>query len=319
MRPGGPHLQKINFKEAGWLSQLNRTMSKNILTKKHAMVMAVDVHNSNLNGDRDNNGAPRVDAVTGLGEATDVCIKRIIRLAAEILDQNTNLYIKNDRPLNDKIAEAASEASGMTLDGLVEAIKKDRDAFTPVLQYLLERYFDIRAFGAVLAKLNRHVRGPVQFAISQSVLPVELKTISLSSQGIATRAQYDAGDRIMLGEKTVVRHGLYIVRGEISAVRAEETGFTEEDKDLLLKAMIHGFDLTESASHSDIRVCALYDFEYSDRLGLEVSTATLWDAVQVTPVPEVLNGTRPATGFGDYIVKLDEAVIPNSVTVHKLV
>lgn len=314
-----PSITKIILKEVGWHSQLNRTMSKNILNKKHAMVMGVVVNNSNLNGDRDNNGAPRVDAVTGLGEATDVCIKRFIRLFVETFGPDVKLYIKNDRPLNDKIAEAASEASGMTLDGLAEAIKKDRDAFLPTLQWLLERYWDLRAFGGVFAKLNRPIHGPVQFAISQSVLPVELKTISLSSQGITTRAQYDAGDKIMLGEKTVVRHGLYIVRGEISAVRAEKTGFTEEDKDLLLKAMIHGFDMAKSASRSDIRVCALYDFEYSDRLGLEVPTATLWDAVQVTPVPEVLNGTRPATCFGDYTVKLDEAVIPNSVTVHKLV
>lgn len=294
-------------------------MRNKILGEKHAVVAVVEVKNSNPNGDKEAHGAPRQDGATGLGLITDVCIKRKFLEAIQEMHGDVELFINTDRALNDKFEEAAREAAGMTVAELVNVMKKDRDAFTPVLQYLLERYFDIRAFGAVLAKLNRHVRGPVQFAISQSVLPVELKTISLSSQGIATRAQYDAGDRIMLGEKTVVRHGLYIVRGEISAVRAEETGFTEEDKDLLLKAMIHGFDLTESASHSDIRVCALYDFEYSDRLGLEVSTATLWDAVQVTPVPEVLNGTRPATGFGDYIVKLDEAVIPNSVTVHKLV
>lgn len=294
-------------------------MEKNILGRKHAMVALVMATDSNPNGDRDNNGAPRVDERTGQGEMTDVCIKRHLKDTMAVLDPTLEQYIKNNRPLNEKLAEAA-EANGMTLSGLESAIKGDRSVFLPVREYLLNKYFDLRAFGGLLAKLTQPIKGPVQFAIAKSVLPVEVKTLGLTSQGIPTAEKFhEEGIKTVMGEKSVVRHGLYVVRGEISAVQAAETGFTEEDKDLLLQAMAHMFDFDKSAARPDMRVCALYDFEYPDRLGLACHTDKLWEAVKVAPVPEVLDGTRPATKYSDYFVGLDEASIPEGVVVHKLV
>lgn len=295
-------------------------MDKNIMEKKQVFVGTISATDSNPNGDRDNNGAPRQNMLTGRGEISDACFKRWLRETLCRMFDNVELYIDSDRPMNEKTSEAVAEAAGMTLDELMKAMKKDRNAFLPVQEYLFNRYYDIRAFGAVLANLNRAIKGPVQAAISLSVLPVDLKTFALTSKGIATAKQfYEDGSNTMFGEKTVVRHGLYIIRGEISAVQAAETGFTEEDKDMLFQAMAHMFDFNKSAARADMRLHDLYNFEYPDRLGLEPPTHVLWDAVKVTPVPEVLDGTRPATQYSDYIVALDESVIPDAITVHKLV
>ena len=295
-------------------------MSKKILGEKHVVVAVVEVNNSNPNGDKEAHGAPRQDGATGLGLITDVCIKSKFLEAVREMYGDVELFIEANRALNEKFEEAAREAAGMTVAELVNAMKKDRDAFTPVLQYLLERYFDMRTFGAVLAKLNRHVRGPAQFTIAQSVLPVELKTYALTSQGITTDKQfYEEGSNTMFGEKTVVRHGVYVIRGEVSAVQAEQTGFTEDDMEKLLQGMVHMFDFDKAAGRADMRLRGLWDFVYPDRLGLEPTTTTLWESLKVTPVPEVLNGFRPATEFSDYIVSLDEASIPSKITIRKLV
>lgn len=296
-------------------------MSKKTMPHKEACVLVVETINSNPNGDRDNNGAPRQNALTGLGEISDVCIKRWLREAVRILNGDVTLLIDNDRPLDEKIVECIKEATGMTLAEMTNAVKKDRNAFQPVKELLLQKYFDLRAFGGTITTVpNQGIKGPVQFTISQSVLPVVLKTFALTSKGIATEKQfYGDGSNTMFGEKTVVRHGVYIIKGEFSAWQAQETGFTKEDKDKLLNAMVHMFDFNKSAARADMRLRALYDFEYPDLLGLEPETKALWDAVKVTPVPDVQAGIRPATQFSDYVIALDEAAIPESVTVHKLV
>lgn len=296
-------------------------MSKRILPNKWVIVGAAEAINSNPNGDRDNRGAPRQNALTGKGEISDVRIKRLERDVVRILNGGMEMLIDNDRPLDEKIIECIKEATGMTLTEMINAIKKDRAAFQPVKELLLQKYFDIRAFGGTITTVpNQGIKGPVQFTISQSTHPVELKTFALTSKGIATEKQfYGDGSNTMFGEKTVVRHGIYIIKGEISAVQAQETGFTEDDKDMLLNAMVHLFDFDKSAARPDMRMRALYAFEYPDRLGLEPRTETLWNTLKVTPVPDVQAGIRPATQFSDYVLALDEAAIPESITVHKLV
>lgn len=295
-------------------------MGKELLKHRHAVVMVVEATNSNPNGDRDNNGQARQNELTGAGEMTDGCVKRKWRDTMAVLDPSANLYIQNDRPLNEKMAEAAMESSGRTLEGMKNDIKADRSVFDPMREYLINKYIDIRAFGATLAFLSQSIKGPVQVTISQSVMPIEIKTYGLTSEGIPTEEKfYGEGQRTVMGEKSVVRHGVYIIQAEMNAVTAEQSGFTEDDKDLLLKAAAHMYDFDKSAARPDMRVRALYDFEYPDHQGLACPPWQLWESVHVTPVPEVLNGIRPATKFSDYVVTVDEASIPEGVVLRKLV
>ena len=109
-------------------------MSKKILGEKHVVVAVVEVNNSNPNGDKEAHGAPRQDGATGLGLITDVCIKSKFLEAVREMYGDVELFIEANRALNEKFEEAAREAAGMTVAELVNAMKKDRDAFTPVLQ-----------------------------------------------------------------------------------------------------------------------------------------------------------------------------------------
>ena len=49
------------------------------IDNRYDFVMIFDVENGNPNGDPDAGNSPRVDAETGFGYITDVCLKRKIR------------------------------------------------------------------------------------------------------------------------------------------------------------------------------------------------------------------------------------------------
>lgn len=79
------------------------------LNNRYDFVMLFDVENGNPNGDPDAGNMPRIDAESGYGYVTDVCLKRKIRNYIELLKEDEYGYqilIKPDRPLNDKFAEA---------------------------------------------------------------------------------------------------------------------------------------------------------------------------------------------------------------------
>ena len=79
------------------------------IENRYDFVMLFDVENGNPNGDPDAGNAPRVDADTGYGYITDVCLKRKIRNYIELQkdgEPGYNILIKPDRFLNAKFREA---------------------------------------------------------------------------------------------------------------------------------------------------------------------------------------------------------------------
>lgn len=311
--------------------------SETILKGKHVFTGVIEVEYSNPNGEREGSGAPRYDAATGIGKISDVCLKRKVREAWRIIF-DALLYIDNDKALNNKLLEAA-EACGVLeqvmpdhreqdpdkkdekpLNALADAVKKDPALYETMLQYMLEVYPDLRAFGGVFAKLTKRAEGPVQVTVAESVLPIEVKTISMTRKAITGEEKFhDKGANTMFAEKHVVTHALYVLKGEINAVRAKKAHFTEEDKDKFFTSLKYMFSFDKSAARSNVSLRCLYDFECNDPLALDAPTFALWEALEVTPVQDVLDGIRPATKYEDYVVALHEDRIPDSVTIHKIV
>lgn len=54
------------------------------ITNRYDFIMLFDVENGNPNGDPDAGNTPRMDAETGYGYITDVCLKRKIRNFVEL-------------------------------------------------------------------------------------------------------------------------------------------------------------------------------------------------------------------------------------------
>src|SRR5690554_1147720 len=83
-------------------------MSKEI-QKRYDFVVLFDVKDGNPNGDPDAGNLPRVDAETGHGLVTDVCLKRKVRnyVALQKEDQPPfGIFVKEKAILNKKIEEA---------------------------------------------------------------------------------------------------------------------------------------------------------------------------------------------------------------------
>ena len=55
------------------------------IKNRHDFVLFFDVHHGNPNGDPDAGGLPRIDAETGTGLVTDVCLKRKVRNYVQII------------------------------------------------------------------------------------------------------------------------------------------------------------------------------------------------------------------------------------------
>ncbi len=86
-----------------------------MLNNRYDFVILFDVENGNPNGDPDAGNSPRMDAETGYGFVTDVCIKRKIRNYVSLVkegDAGYNILIKPDKSLNEKFTEAY-EAEGL--------------------------------------------------------------------------------------------------------------------------------------------------------------------------------------------------------------
>jgi CRISPR-associated protein Csd2 len=85
-----------------------------ILTNRYDFVMIFDVKDGNPNGDPDAGNLPRIDAETGMGLVTDVCLKRKIRnyTTLRFLDKNEfspkryDIYVKEKAVLGRAHVEA---------------------------------------------------------------------------------------------------------------------------------------------------------------------------------------------------------------------
>ena len=119
------------------------------LENRYDFVMLFDVENGNPNGDPDAGNSPRVDAETGYGYVTDVCLKRKIRNYVELSKDGApgfQILIKPDRSLNAKFSEAY-EKEELTLKNK----GKNADDVQKARAYMCRNYYDVRTFGAVMS------------------------------------------------------------------------------------------------------------------------------------------------------------------------
>ncbi len=308
----------MKFENINFPRRRNITMSLLLSTKY-----------SNLNGDPDCGGAPRMDFATGQGLVTDVCIKRKLRNAINIRQDGVfmedkerefnKMYIDNTASLNAKDTDAVEKATGMTLAAFKTAAKKDPSIKRIVIQRLLNDYFDVRFYGAVLTAILSRVTGVVQVCIGETVDPVDLIPLKVVRQAIATDKEvFEDGKETMFGEKTVIAYGLYRVDIVIDAIRAQENGFTAKDVAVLYDGIIHMFDHDRSAARSkvDVRRAIAWERQEDDD---DTADWKLWETLKVEAVPDVKEGKRHARCYEDYVVTLDTAAVPSTVYVRELV
>lgn len=274
-------------------------------------VYIFDVQDGNPNGDPDAGNLPRVDAETGMGLVTDVCLKRKVRNYVQVAKQLTDgydIFIKEKAVLNTLIDYAHDD----------ESVKAAKDKTMAARDVMCSKYYDIRTFGAVMStgKNAGQVRGPIQMTFARSVDPVTALEHSITRMAVATEkeAEKQGGDNRTMGRKATIPYGLYVCHGFISANLAKQTGFNEEDLDLFFDALKNMFDVDRSAARGLMSAQRLIVFKHDSMLG-NAPANKLFDLVKV----ERTDKTVPARSFADYEVTIDKEHLPSGVTIEELI
>ncbi len=279
------------------------------IKNRYEFVLLFDVKNGNPNGDPDGGNLPRIDPETGHGITTDVCLKRKVRNYVELVKEDQspfNIYVKEKGILTER-RQPAYEA--------VVEVKDKSEKISQARAWMCKNFFDVRTFGAVMSVKENNcgqVRGPVQFAFSQSIDPVVPLEASITRMAVETRKEADAqsGDNRTMGRKTYIPYGLYRVHGFISAPLARQTGFSEADLELFWNALINMFDHDRSAARGEMAPQKLVVFKHESELG-NAPANKLFDLVKV----ERNSSDTPPRSFSDYKVSVGEA--PTGVAIEE--
>ena len=289
--------------------------------------------NANPNGDPDMGNMPRIDPETMKGYITDVATKRRIRNYVQLAhgeEPGMNLIIQQSTNINRHIAEA-KRAAGM--EGA-----KDKNSVYAGRKKACELFYDVRTFGAVMSTGPNagQVRGPVQITFGTSLDPIQPIELSITRMATAENIkdgtvedyqkaeQQTPEDKLRTkGRKQVIPFGLYEIRGFISANLAAETGFDDNDLNILFEAILNMYEHDRSASKGEMEVVSpLILFKH---VGTDTDAAQrvrqaklgcapahkLFELVHVQKNPEV----KYPRSYRDYLASIRLDNVPRGVEV----
>ena len=266
-----------------------------------------DVQDGNPNGDPDAGNLPRVDAETGMGLVTDVCLKRKVRNYVQVAKSCADGY---DILIKEKAVLDTLVTNTYDLSEVSQAPQEKRKAVAK--KVMCKHYFDIRTFGAVIATSGKQdqVRGPIQLTFARSVDSIAAMEHSITRMAVTKEA--DLKKERTMGRKATVPYGLYVCHGFISANLAQQTGFSEEDLALFWDALKNMFDMDRSAARGLMSAQKLIVFKHNSVLG-NAPANKLFDLVKV----EKKSGTPRS--FADYEVSIDRDQCPTVVTIEEMI
>ena len=297
-------------------------------------VLVFSVDNANPNGDPGYDNRPRMDAYTGHGFITDVCLKRKIRNRVEMLKEladGNDIWVR----------------SGTYLRDTVDKYGGDKDK-------LCRQFFDIRAFGGVLTsdsesegeagqtdttvKKTRggksekgkskvsQIRGPVSIQYAKSITPIVVEDDEITRVCPTKFDPTKPDKQTEMGRKKRVPFAVYVAKGSVSARLAEGdkgTGFSPEDLQLLKEATKTLFLNDESTARpigSMIMQKGVF-FTHQDKDGDEAVHKTL-DRLKVEFTGKEENGVKvekpeKARDMGCYKISLDKTGIPSTIAIEE--
>lgn len=281
----------------------------NPIQSRYDFVYLFDCKDGNPNGDPDAANAPRLDPQDMHGLVSDVCLKRKIRnyvLEANGGAEPFDIFVRQGAILNDSIAQAHKDL-GHEVNGKTK--KATRNEVKDARAKMCHRYYDVRTFGAVMSTGTNagQVRGPVQLSFSRSLDPILPMDISITRMAVTEAKELDAPNQTM-GRKNLIPYGLYRCHGFISANLARDTGFSDDDLDLLWQALQNMFDLDRSASRGTMAPQKLIVFKHQSTLG-NAPAHKLFERITVIRKESV----QAARQFSDYEVSINREDLPQNV------
>lgn len=250
------------------------------ISKKIDFAVVLTVKNANPNGDPLNGNRPRVN-YDGLGEISDVCIKRKIR--NRLMQMGEAILVQSDDNKNDDCNSIKSRIDASKL-------KTDDKDFKGKA---CAQWFDVRAFGQIFPFKGKTkgegvsipVRGPVSIHPAFSLQPVSVSSIQITKSTNLEDTKDGKRGADTMGMKHRVDWGTYVFYGSINSQLASDTtgtGFTDKDATQLKEALRTLFENDVSSARPDgsMAVEKLVWWEHSCASG-DVSSAKVHGSLSI--------------------------------------
>lgn len=261
-----------------------RTLSTKI---DFAVILRVD--HANPNGDPLNGNRPRTD-YNGIGEISDVCLKRKIR--DRLQEAGHKIFVQSNERSDDSAKSLADRAS--------KELKQDFGNPVTMAKKACETWLDVRTFGQLFAFKSRRagrsdaegggdigvsipVRGPVSIQAAFSIEPVDVTstqiTRSVSGKGNGAKRGSDT-----IGMKHRVDRAVYVFRGSMNPQLAERTGFSDEDAQAVKSVLPRLFenDASSARPEGSMAVLKVLWWRHNCRSG-QYSSARVQATLKVEP------------------------------------
>lgn len=230
------------------------------LKNKIDFAVILNVKNANPNGDPLNGNRPRA-TYDGLGEISDVCIKRKIR--DRLMESGKAVFVQSDDRKNDECKSLRDRA---------DKVLSEKKTANEKAALACETWIDVRSFGQLFAfkasggkkgkakemgdepgddkGVSIGIRGPVSIQPAFSLAPVSITssqiTKSVSGEGDGTKRGSDT-----MGMKHRVDEGLYVFYGSMNPQLAVRTGFSDEDADAIKAVLPKLFENDASSARPE--------------------------------------------------------------------
>lgn len=267
------------------------------MNNRYDFVYLFDCKDANPNGDPDAGNLPRIDAETGQGLVTDVCLKRKVRNFVETTQKEQKIYFKEFAVHNQQHEEAYK---ALDLGDPKKAKRAEKDQ---AREWMCQNFYDVRTFGAVMStKVNcGQVRGPVQIAFSRSIDPIVAAEHAITRTSVTD--EKDIEKERTMGRKFSIPYGLYRTSGFINPFLAEQTGFCDDDLELFFSAMVNAFQFDQSAARpaGSMNARRLIVFKHENQLG-KAPSSKLLEGITV----KLKDGIEVPRSFEDYEVTIPD-------------
>jgi len=314
--------------ENGMQEKQARLKALGLAVSRYDFVYVIDGKNVNFNGNIDDDGAPKIDPVTGKARASNAMLNRLSRdyvLLTRGGVAGFDVFCKANTVRNYGIAAAYAElgidlskAPEDPVDGKKRRTKgKGQESEVDrALALLCKGYWDVRVFGGVFTT------GANAGALTGAVLPFTGETVDRVnvvndtnfSCNVATEeeAEKQGGGTLTFGHRYCIHYGAMVYQGTVNPHWAAKSGMTETDLALYWETLMLGFEQFMSEFKGRITARKLVVFKHASMLG-DCQSAKLFDRVTI----QRKDPSRPASEWQDYSVLVNTNGLPKGMTVEE--
>jgi CRISPR-associated protein Csd2 len=230
--------------------------------------------NGNLNGDPDNEGAPRMTS-DGFGSVCGVSVKRKIRDCAEnshgmvgFTHRGTNL---NDTFKMYNLGGSAKDSDAAVVEGVdagdgktkkPKKPKKTDDEKNVIIadrKRFLADFWESRVFGATTCNNGAAFRGSVQMTDFKSCHPIEIERIS------NTGPSRSDGKINSWAKTCFVPYAVYLGVGDYAPLVGVDNGVSDDDLNIFFESLRMAYEGERSKALGESRLISVYVFQHSQK------------------------------------------------------